>query len=363
MTPVLQVVHRVITRFLLDQAGLKAEQADSGAVTLIQRFGSAANLNIHPHCLVLDGVYRRTDCEPVFVEVPAPTDEALQALLHKIIGRLMKLLTRRGVLVEEEGSSYLADGDADSEEARTLRPLQAAACTYRIAFGPRAGQKVFTAQGAMPRDAAFAQALCADEQGFSLHAAVRCAADDRQALEQLCRYITRPALANERVQINSAGQVVLRLKTPWRDGTTHIAPVAAGVHAAPGGAGATTPAAPDPFGVRVTSLRAVSGPPLREPRGAGALRQAAGDGGAAGARGGHRHVGPCRNRVRLHAQPAGAHQLGSVAQARFQNRPRTLPELWRRAEDHRGHPRIGGDRADPHAPGTASPGATAGTGA
>ena len=61
VTPVLQVVHRAITRFLLDQAGLKAEQADSGAVTLIQRFGSAANLNIHLHCLVLDGVYRRTD--------------------------------------------------------------------------------------------------------------------------------------------------------------------------------------------------------------------------------------------------------------------------------------------------------------
>jgi len=49
------VVHRAITRFLLDQAGLKAEQADSGAVTLMQRFGSAANLNIHLHCLVLDG--------------------------------------------------------------------------------------------------------------------------------------------------------------------------------------------------------------------------------------------------------------------------------------------------------------------
>ena len=58
--------------------------------------------------------------------------------------------------------------------------------------------------------------------GFSLHAAVRCGADDRQALEQLCRYITRPALANERVQTNAAGQVVLKLKTPWRDGTTHI---------------------------------------------------------------------------------------------------------------------------------------------
>ena len=116
----------------------------------------------------------------------------------------------------------MADNDGDSDEARSLRPLQAAACTYRIAFGPRAGQKVLTVQGVMPRDADFKQHLCADIDGFSLHAAERCAADDRQALEQLCRYIARPALANERVQTNAAGQVVLKLKTPWRDGTTHL---------------------------------------------------------------------------------------------------------------------------------------------
>jgi len=79
-----------------------------------------------------------------------------------------------------------------------------------------------TVQGVLPRDAVRDQDLCADHQGFSLHAAVRCDADERQRLEQLCRYITRPALANERVQINAAGQVVLKLKTPWRDGTTHI---------------------------------------------------------------------------------------------------------------------------------------------
>ncbi len=227
VTPVLQRVHRVITRQLLGQAGLKAAQADSGAVTRIQPSlwmkGLAANLNIHLHCLVLDGVYRcDTEGEPVFVEVPAPTDESLQTVLHKIITRMMKLLTRRGVLVEEEGSTYMADSDGDSTEARTLRPLQAAACTSRIAFGPRAGQKVLTVQGAMPRDAEFKQNLCADIDGFSLHAAVRCGAVDRQALEQLCRYITRPALANERVQTNAAGQVVLKLKTPWRDGTTHL---------------------------------------------------------------------------------------------------------------------------------------------
>jgi hypothetical protein len=61
-----QVVHRVITRHLLGQAGLKPDQADSGAITLIQRFGSAAN--IHLHCLVLDGVYRcGADGVPTFV--------------------------------------------------------------------------------------------------------------------------------------------------------------------------------------------------------------------------------------------------------------------------------------------------------
>ena len=69
VTPVLQVVHRVITRFLLEQAGVNADEADSGAVTLIQRFGSAANLNVHLHCLVLDGVYRcGTEGTPEFVE-------------------------------------------------------------------------------------------------------------------------------------------------------------------------------------------------------------------------------------------------------------------------------------------------------
>lgn len=44
----------------------------------------------------------------------------------------------------------------------------------------------------MPREKDFEQDLCADIDGFSLHAAVRCNADDRQTLEQVCRCITRP---------------------------------------------------------------------------------------------------------------------------------------------------------------------------
>ena len=40
---------------------------------------------------------------------------------------------------------------------------------------------MLTVQGAMARDVDFKQTLCADIDGFSLHAAVRCGADDRQA--------------------------------------------------------------------------------------------------------------------------------------------------------------------------------------
>jgi hypothetical protein len=73
VTPVLRVVQRVIARHLLDAAGLASDEGHGGAVTLIQRFGSAANLNIHLHCLVLDGMYR-CDAEgrPSFVEAGAP---------------------------------------------------------------------------------------------------------------------------------------------------------------------------------------------------------------------------------------------------------------------------------------------------
>ena len=110
VTPVLQVVQRVVTRHLLDGVGLKGEEGQGGGVTLIQRFGSAANLNIHLHCLVLDGVYRcGADGVPVFVQAGAPSDDELHALLHTVIARLMKMLTRRGVLVEEMGQTWLAE--------------------------------------------------------------------------------------------------------------------------------------------------------------------------------------------------------------------------------------------------------------
>ena len=46
--------------------------------------------------------------------------------------------------------------------------------------------------------------------------------NQRNKLEQLCRYITRPAIDNERLKLNRAGDLVLQLKSPYKDGTTHL---------------------------------------------------------------------------------------------------------------------------------------------
>jgi len=217
LAPILKIVNRAVSNHLIDKARFRRSEAKGGAVTLIQRFGSAANLNIHLHALVLDGVYREEGEAVVFHAVPAPTDKEITAVLGQIVTKTMALLTRAGYVVEEEGRATVA---SDNEEG-VLAPLQAASITYRIAYGPRQGQKLLTLQSqAAPSPAE--KKRCVSLHGFSLHANVRCAANARQPLERLCRYITRPALANERLAINAAGQVVLELKTPYRDGTTHL---------------------------------------------------------------------------------------------------------------------------------------------
>lgn len=53
--PVLAIVHRVIAGWLADQTGIERARAQYGTVTLIQRFGSALNLNIHFHMLLCSG--------------------------------------------------------------------------------------------------------------------------------------------------------------------------------------------------------------------------------------------------------------------------------------------------------------------
>ena len=199
LAPVLRIVHRVIATFLIQQAGLQRTEAHTGAVTLIQCFGSAANLNIHLHCLVLDGVYRTTtEGLPIFHTVHAPTATELQALLNRIIKRMMKFLTRKGYLIEEQGMTYLT-GRCGSR-ART--PASGGLYLPHRARAPRGPESTELANRSY--SAAYPGALC-QRAGLSLHAEVCCAAHQRKKLEHLCRYITRPAFANERLRSTAPG--------------------------------------------------------------------------------------------------------------------------------------------------------------
>src|SRR5262245_58470221 len=88
----------------------------------------------------------------------------------------MRTLTHLGVLIEEPEGSYLAETDTNG----ALRSLQAASCTYRMALGPRAGQKLLSLQSLPSAVTASAPELHVNAHGFSLHAAVRWRADQRK---------------------------------------------------------------------------------------------------------------------------------------------------------------------------------------
>ena len=65
--------------------------------------------------------------------------------------RILRVLTRQGHLVDEEGMTYVADAHGIIGPDNLLASLQAASCTYRIALGPRAGRKVLSLQYAARR--------------------------------------------------------------------------------------------------------------------------------------------------------------------------------------------------------------------
>jgi hypothetical protein len=81
---------------------------------------------------------------------------------------------------------------------------------------------VFTLQ-TVPAMETPARRQLAQLDGFSLHAGVATQAHQRHKLERLCRYIARPPLAEQRLSLTGAGNIRYRLKTPYRDGTTHVA--------------------------------------------------------------------------------------------------------------------------------------------
>ena len=206
MGRVLGIVYRMLATHLIKKAGFTRKTARTGVVTLIQRFGSALNLNIHlmcmdarmpraqgcaraAHMLFLDGVYvdGATGTAARFRWVKAPTSDELTQLTHALARRIGRFLEREGLLERDAENSYLAE---EAEDEGPMDQLRGHSITYRIAVGPQAGRKVFSLQ-TLP--ASEPEETLTDTvgkvAGFSLHAGVAARGDERKKLERLCRYI------------------------------------------------------------------------------------------------------------------------------------------------------------------------------
>jgi hypothetical protein len=91
-----------------------------------------------------------------------------------------------------------------------------------LAMDPNAGRKVKTAGEFQDESFERHGSRCATVSGFSVHAGVSIRADDRKGLERLLRYAARPPVAMGRLSQLPDGRLSYELKTPWRNGTTHV---------------------------------------------------------------------------------------------------------------------------------------------
>ena len=224
LSKALEVVTRAISTYVVKKTSFKHTTAKTGAVTLIQRFGSALNLNIHFHMLFLDGVYE-VDSEGAlakFHAIETPTLVEMNCLLHRISERIARLLEREGYLERDsEEGSLLLDGFDDD----VINEIQGSSITYRIAVGSQRGKKVFTLKTLPARDDAMDEIsgqTLAKAAGFSLHAGVSAQSHQRDKVERLCRYIARPAVSTHRLERLPDGTLSYELKTPYKNGTTHV---------------------------------------------------------------------------------------------------------------------------------------------
>ncbi len=149
-----------------------------------------------------------------FRHTPPPTVAQLHDLLQVISERVARFLER------DEDNSYLTlDGLAEDP----LREIHSHSVTYRVALGPQKGRKVFCLQTVPPTpEPSPDSSRVAKLNGFSLHAGVAARAHQRKKVERLCRYIARPAVSEQRLSLTPTGKVRYELKTPFRNGTTHV---------------------------------------------------------------------------------------------------------------------------------------------
>jgi transposase-like protein len=222
---VLAVFLRVLLSFERRRARrLGYEDPEGGAVTAIQRFGSALNLNVHFHCLAVEGVFARNPIgELRFVALPEPTDDDVKRILAQVARRVVRLARRHGIDLDGEGID-VDRVDPQVEEFPVLASFAAASVTGVTAMGPEAGCRPQRLAGPELADTERSGRgrLHARLAGFDLHAGVAAPAGDRSRLEHLCRYVLRPPVAQDALERLPGGSVLLHIRRPWSDGTRAI---------------------------------------------------------------------------------------------------------------------------------------------
>ena len=210
---VLRVFLRTVHAWLRERCGGRGQP---GAVTVIQRFGSALRAHLHFHSLLPHGTYlERPDGGTAFLAAPLPTHAEVEALTARVASRVSALLERRG-------HRHHLDVEPLEEEA-ALRACADASGGQLQLLDPSPGQPTERQRNPFhtPREAGH-RPLVARAAGFTLHADVAIRPTDPGGLERLCRYVARPAIASERLRLLPGDRVAIDLRHPWRDGTTSV---------------------------------------------------------------------------------------------------------------------------------------------
>jgi hypothetical protein len=187
----------------------------SGAVIVVQRTSSDLKLQPHLHLVVLDGAYRELDASAVgFTALPHLSTREVGEVLETICRRVFKLLGRRKLLVEGA-----IEAEADAEEG--VGSLAASAVSGQSPpAGPEWRRRMLPPL--VRQGLHFDKPLCGSKDGFTLHAATRAGALDSVGREALCKYVLRPAVAQERISHGPDGLVRIALKKPFADGTVAV---------------------------------------------------------------------------------------------------------------------------------------------
>ena len=159
----------------------------------------------------MDGIYFENDKgKQVFKEI-IPTDQDIISLAEKIKIRVNRALSKKGLL-EDNIDSF----DNDKLQMDLLKTESIHNRVDKFQKPKQIGKL-----GDVPFNE-FKGKKCAYNEGFSLHANVKILKNQRSSLEKLCRYISRGAVAKERISLGIDGNIILKLKTSYNDGTTHL---------------------------------------------------------------------------------------------------------------------------------------------